>query len=72
MCHCIISIIFIYFSSFPKQVAIDVLPSKNQALCEYCAHDKTADYLISLSQVSYIHVKRNSSLRNPYSNPHTF
>ena len=30
--------------------SIDVLPSKNQALCEYCTHLNIADTLISLFQ----------------------
>ena len=35
----IVCIEYAYFSAFGiEQVLIDVLPSKNQTLCEYCTH----------------------------------
>ena len=51
----------------PHETSIDVLPSKNQALCEYCtlvSKLNISNTLISLFPLKYNHVTRDSSLRN--------
>ena len=53
------------------ELSIDVLPSKNQVLCEYCTHLSnyqlslnTADTLISVFLLLVSHMRRDSSLMN--------
>ena len=60
----------IFLVSSAKLTSIDVLPSENQALCEYCI-DVSNNKTLQIPQLKLIaflesHVSRDSSLRNAY------
>ena len=47
-----------------QKTSTDVLPSKDQVLCEYCTLENIADTLISLFPFQFNYVRRDSSPRN--------
>ena len=53
-----------------SKTSIDVLPSKNQALCEYCTLENIADTLNGLFLFQCNHVRWDSSLRNIVTHTH--